>query len=258
MVFFYSYSFFKFQIKSKIIYRLNKSEYKKFFSQYRFAFWQKDGLEIGGPSNLFLSEVLPVYNWANHIDGCNFSDNTIWEGNIKGNVYEYRSGKYGTQYISDGRDLTFIENEKYDFILSCHCLEHIANPLKAIEEWARVLKSGGFIVLVVPDKRFTFDHKRDYTSFEHLLSDYESDVQETDLIHLPEILKLHDLRLDPGAGNSYEGFKKRSENNLINRALHHHVFSPRITEQCFNYLHLDVVNQYFVPPFHQITIAKKG
>jgi len=32
---------------------------------------------------------------------------------------------------------------KYDFLLASHCLEHMANPLCAFQEWLRVLKKKG-------------------------------------------------------------------------------------------------------------------
>lgn len=257
MISFYSYSFFRLQVKSKAAWIWNKKRYKNFFSKYRQAFDKKNGFEVGGPSSLFLSEVFPVYHWANRVDGCNFNNNTLWEGDIKGHEYRYMPNKAGTQYILDGTDLNLIKDEQYDFVLSSHCLEHIANPLKALKEWCRILKHDGFMVLILPDKKITFDRRRAYTSFDHLLSDYASGMQENDLSHLPEILELHDLKLDPDAGMDRSAFRKRGENNFINRALHHHVFSWDVLEQCFRYSNVSVIARYFVAPFHQIIIGKK-
>lgn len=126
-------------------------------------------------------------------------------------------------------------------MLSSNNLEHIANPIKALKEFVRAAKSGGIIVVLVPDKRYTFDHKRDYTSFEHMLQDYEQDTPETDLTHLPEILELHDLSMDPPAGD-FEHFKLRSEHNYENRCLHHHVFCEESLRKIFAYLGLEVID----------------
>ena len=71
-----------------------------------------------------------------------------------------------------------------------HCIEHIANPLKAISEWKRILKDNGLILLIVPHKDKTFDHNRPITSLSHLIEDMKTDVQEDDSTHLPEILEL--------------------------------------------------------------------
>jgi SAM-dependent methyltransferase len=40
----------------------------------------------------------------------------------------------------------------YDFCFASHVLEHIANPLKALQGWIRIVKPGGHIILVLPEK----------------------------------------------------------------------------------------------------------
>ncbi len=66
------------------------------------------------------------------------------------------------------------DTESMDYVYSSHCIEHIPTPLVAIQDWHRVLKIGGFIVIVVPHQflyekkanlpsRFNGDHKRFYT-----------------------------------------------------------------------------------------------
>lgn len=188
------------------------------------------GVEIGGPSAVF-RVALPLYHLVRGLDGVNFSAHTIWEGRIKaGDSFEYRRDKRGTQFIAEATDLGEIPSARYDFLLSSNCLEHVANPFKALIEWRRVIKTGGGLVLVVPNQAKNFDHRRPVTTFEHLLDDFGRDVGEDDLTHLDEILALHDLRRDLPAGGR-KRFKKRSMNNFENRALHHHVFDVRLIEE---------------------------
>ena len=178
------------------------------------------------------------------LDGCNFSNITIWEGNIEsGEKYNYYKNKNGVQYISEATDLSLIPNSKYDFIISSNCLEHVANPLKAIEEWIRVVKKGGLLLLVLPNKEYCFDHNRSVTEFSHLLKDYENNITENDLTHLDEILNLHDLKMDKPAG-SLEQFRERSLKNFENRALHHHVFDINLLKEIFSYFKLEVLLTY--------------
>ena len=113
-------------------------------------------------------------------------------------------------------------------------MEHIANPLKAIKEWLRIIKNGGYIIIVVPEKSFCFDHKRDYSKFSTLLSQYEKDVGEDDLSTLPEILSKHDLSLDLPAGD-LGNFTKRSLDNFNNRGLHHYVYNDELLIEICNY-----------------------
>jgi SAM-dependent methyltransferase len=219
----------------------------------------KIGLEIGGPSPVFGRRgLLPVYPIVARLDNCNFSNQTIWEGAIReGATFHYDKRRTpGNQYITEAADLKSIPSESYDFVLSSHTLEHIANPLLALSEWKRVLKEDGILVLVVPHKDGTFDHRRPVTKLEHLLQDFERRTTEADLTHLPEILRLHDLALDPGAGDS-PSFKRRSEGNLENRCLHHHVFDTQLAVEVVHHMGLQIHAAEAVLPYHIFIVAQR-
>ncbi len=231
----------------------------KEFNELRTYFEGKQGLEIGGPSAIFMDKsVLPIYNIVGSCDNCNFSSETVWQRNIReGLEFKYHPKKpAGYQFICEASNLDRIDNERYDFVIASHVIEHIANPLKAILEWKRVLHVGGVILLVCPHKERTFDHRRPVTPLSHIIDDYNKGVDEYDLTHLPEILELHDLSLDPEAG-SYEKFLARSKKNFANRCLHHHVFITESWISILNYLNLEIVCLEEVPPFHIIAVGKK-
>lgn len=237
-------------------YFVKKSRPIKDFNKYIKYFKGKNGIEIGGMSNIFSNE-LPIYPIVKNMDGCNFSATTVWEGTIKeGENYNFFKSEVGYQYIYEASDLGKIPNEKYDFIVSSHCLEHCANTFKVIKEWLRVIKKGGAILLILPDRKFTFDHKRPITEFDHLLKDFNDNVDENDLTHLPEILKLHDLEMDKKAV-SIEKFEKRSLDNFNNRCLHHHVFDFDLLKKIFEYHNIETVNVSFAKPYHQIILGVK-
>ena len=217
----------------------------------------KSGIEIGGPSKVFYRR-LPVYQRASSIDGLNFSENTIWEGAIKeGHTYTYWRSKVGRQYIDEAADLKSVPSEAYDFLLSSNCLEHIANPLRALLEWKRVIKPGGVAVILVPNKIYNFDHKIPYTAFEHLVEDLDRQTKEDDLTHLPEILSLHDLSRDPAAG-SFEDFRRRSQQNFTNRCLHHHVFSLDVLQRCAQYCGLNVLRGTSTKTDHWVFVSRQA
>lgn len=208
-------------------------------------FRKLNGIEIGGPSRMFSYKgLIPIYKVINQLDGCNYSAQTIWEKSKSGkSKQQYSCFKEGIQYISDATDLSQIPDSKYDFIISSNCLEHIANPFKALNEWLRVIKKDGLILLVLPNKDFCFDWKRPVTKFSHLVEDYENDTQENDLTHLEEILTLHDLEMDKQAG-TLEQFKARSLNNIENRALHHHIFDLDLLREIYGYFNLEILRTY--------------
>lgn len=210
------------------------------YKRYRYYLKGKSGIEIGGPSPFFNNQ-LPIYSVINSCDGVNFNSSTVWEGEIKeGENYSYLNFKLGYQFICDAVELKQIPDNKYEFVLSCNNLEHIANPLKAVKEWLRVLKKDGLLLLVLPFKESNFDHKREYTNFNHLLEDFNNNIKEDDLTHLDEILKLHDLSLDKEAG-TFEEFKARSFKNFENRCLHHHVFSDSLLKEIYKHFNLEVL-----------------
>lgn len=90
--------------------------------------FNKKGLEIGGPSPT--GNIL--YQNATTIDNVIFSKNTIWASHT--HEYNYYDNKKGKVIINDAVNISLVQNESYDFCFSSHSLEHIANPLKAINE----------------------------------------------------------------------------------------------------------------------------
>lgn len=200
----------------------------------------RSGIEVGGPSAVFRT-ILPVYEYVRALDGVNFATDTIWEGQIsEGAEFAYFPGKTGRQFIAEATDLSAIDAQ-YDFLLSSNCLEHVANPIKALQEWRRLIRPGGGFVLVLPNKASNFDHRRPVTTLDHLLADFSEDVGEDDMTHLEEILALHDLSMDPPAGTLSQ-FRERSLDNLHNRTLHHHVFDEQLIDALLRHLDFDVVD----------------
>lgn len=232
---------------------------RAWFKHYRSFFEGKIGLEIGGPSGIFSDKgMIPIYRYAERIDNCNFSNETIWGGSIPGGpTYRYSDQKVGNQFICEGNDLKGIAEETYDFVIASHSIEHFADPIKAVKEWSRVLKRGGALLVVAPDKRFTFDHRRQITSFEHLVEDHRSGIGEDDLTHLGEILSLHDLLLDSGVGTAQE-FAERARKNNKHRSLHQHVFDRDLLRRLFSYCGVEVLTVDFALPCHTIMMGRKA
>lgn len=194
----------------------------------------KAGVEIGGPTKLF-SEI---YSMCLSCDNVNFSLNTVW-GQNETHSFCYKDRCLGNILVMDATDMSGIEDKKYDFVLSSNNLEHIANPLKALKEFSRIVKTGGLVEVIVPRKEDTFDHKRDFTAFEHLREDYINEVGEEDLTHLPEIIEKHDYDMDIGCGGK-QNFIERAQKNCDNRCLHHHVFDEECLRKSFEFAGLEI------------------
>ena len=198
----------------------------------------KLGVEVGGPSPYGYEPISIIYKNANSIDNVIFSKDTIWSSHSS--LYSYYYGKTGNVIINDAVNIYLVKNDSYDFCFSSHSLEHIANPLKALSEWLRIIKKGGYIIIIVPEKSDCFDHKREYSKFSVLLSQYEKNVGEHDLSSLYEILMNHDLSMDPPAGD-FVAFTKRSLDNFYNRCLHHYVYNDELLMEICNYFKCEFI-----------------
>jgi len=228
----------------------------KSFEKYLPHISGKSGLEIGGPSAVFRrGNVLPIYAEIGRLDNCDFSKSTVWAKHSEEFLFD-ASKPPGNTIFCDGSALVEVPDATYEVLLSCHNLEHFANPVRALKEWQRVLKPGGALVLVLPYYRNTFDHKRTPTKVDHMLEDFERSTGEDDLTHLPEILERHDLKRDPGAG-SREQFHARSLDNFANRCLHHHVFDENNSRELLSRSGFEVLAVESAMPFHICLLARQ-
>lgn len=51
-------------------------------------------------------------------------------------------------------DIKEVTNRTFDFIMCCHVLEHISNPMEIIEIMTKSLNSGGYLYIEVPNENF--------------------------------------------------------------------------------------------------------
>jgi SAM-dependent methyltransferase len=73
----------------------------------------------------------------------------------------------------DAQVLDNVEDDSFDFLYSSHCLEHLDDPYVAMENWIRVVKPGGHLIVDVPDEdlyeqgvwpsRYNTGHKTTWT-----------------------------------------------------------------------------------------------
>lgn len=209
-------------------------------------------LEPGGPSQIFgrLGEV-PVYRALGALDTLDYAETTLWSGGLKDRPRVRR------RMIGEAGHLSDIDADVYDAVLASHVLEHLANPLGALAEWQRVVRPEGHVLLVLPHRDATFDHRRPVTTIEHLRADAAAEMAEDDLTHLEEVLALHDLARDPGAPDP-ETFERRCRENPSMRGMHHHVFDSLAVLRLCREAELEV--RALVPrePFHIVCLCRVG
>ncbi|RCW80162.1 class I SAM-dependent methyltransferase [Phyllobacterium bourgognense] len=71
-------------------------------------------------------------------------------------------------YVANDGDLSVID-AKFSAVISCHCIEHQPDLIRHFNQVERLLEPGGKYYLVIPDKRYCFDHFIDPSSLQAVL-----------------------------------------------------------------------------------------
>jgi hypothetical protein len=133
----------------------------------------------------------------------------------------------------------------------------MANPLKALKNWSRITKPGGFIVLLLPRKEFIFDHKRPTTTFSHLMTDYTTDMQETDNTHLEEFVRCYDENMNLGNVHSRSDVVRLAVRHSESGVIHHHTWDDVLAAEAVTWAGFKVIEIGYYPPFHIVCVGVK-
>lgn len=121
----------------------------------------------------------------------------------------------------DACDLSFIADGDLDFVYSSHLLEHIQDTKKALKEWWRTLKIGGYLVLYLP-------HCDLYPRIgtEGSNPDHKHDFSQSDIMgHMLEIdgweLLVDELRAERMEYSFLQVYQKTVSGHVTNLAVKH-------------------------------------
>jgi SAM-dependent methyltransferase len=76
-----------------------------------------------------------------------------------------------------------VPDESQDFVIHSHVLEHFPDPIKALQEWYRVIRPDGYVFMIIPHKERTFDRDRPRTT-----------LDETRKRHAGQIIPVPDVK----------------------------------------------------------------
>jgi len=130
------------------------------------------GLEIG-PSHNPLASKSKGFNVeiVDHLDANGlkekYKDHQVNLNNIE-----------EVDYVVDGRPLDELigKKEYYDWIIASHVVEHVPNLVGFLQQCEKLLKFGGRLSLIIPDKRYCFDFFNNTTSTGQLLQAYNQNL----------------------------------------------------------------------------------
>lgn len=155
--------------------------------------------------------------------------------------HEFAGERCLADFYGEACSLPF-HNNSLDYVASSHVLEHVSNPIKAICEWYRVLRPGGIMYVVVPDRRFTWDHRRELTPVAHMLDDYARNTTDCDATHIDDFVENVDwATYSPATPSEQVPAEKQklkqiyhetvADGRIIN--IHFHVFEPSNVVELF-------------------------
>ena len=116
------------------------------------------------------SRFFSRYFVGNGIDiGCGTDSLEIYQSFFPG----IKSVKGWDLADGDAQYMSSVPDKFFDFVHSSHCLEHVNDPYVALDNWIRICKNEGHLIIVVPDEdlyeqgkwpsQFNSDHKHTFT-----------------------------------------------------------------------------------------------
>lgn len=133
------------------------------------------GLEIGPLASPRVRKSEGPIRYLDHAGAAELKQKYESDLGMRGRLDEIVDVDYvigDKQTISDA----VMADAPFDYVIACHVLEHIPDPIDWMDDIARILRPGGVLSLVIPDKRYCFDINRSLTEI--------SDLVDANLRHL--------------------------------------------------------------------------
>lgn len=119
-------------------------------------------------------EQMPAEEW-----------NRLYNG---GGKYPTRPDLWDRYIVGDAAALP-VADGSLDFVFGSHVFEHLVNPLGHLARWARKLRKGGRVIMVVPDLNGTKDGVHDRCSLDSLIDELRRDIWEPETLHYSRHLR---------------------------------------------------------------------
>lgn len=232
------FSFYKNKFKNKIKFELRKIGLLPFPGIAK-DLCIGDGIEIGA---LSYPAKLPK---ARSIKYADIGDQKKTKEQIKDLGYKGYKGNHVNVDIFFGQDRPPLASQldsSKNFIYSNNSLEHSANPISTIVDYLRVIKRGGVIYTIIPNKEKTYDRKRLTTKISKLIEKFLKNDWSYSLEEFEELFKNtidHEVYKNKSIKNIRSEWKKNS-------GLHHiHTFDIHSTSELVSFI-MNNHNSYLI------------
>ncbi len=209
-----SYVFHRGQREARdVVLRCRASDRKTIREDVALRFLRGEGVEIGAldfPLRLPRGVQVRYVDYQDAIGLCETYGSTLREGRPL----------VVPDVVDDGSRLASFADTSLDFIVANHVLEHVEDPIAALQHQLRVLRPGGVLYLTLPDARESFDAPRKRTTVEHLLRDHREGPHVSRRDHYEECARL----IEGHRGETVESRVREMETQDLRP--HFHVWEP--------------------------------
>ena len=94
----------------------------------------------------------------------------------------------------DAQEMSNVKDNFFDFVHSSHCLEHLDSPVKGFNNWLRIVKPSGYLIITVPDEdlyeqgvfpsTWSDEHKWTFTIYKDKSWNNDKSINIVDLIKM--------------------------------------------------------------------------
>lgn len=79
--------------------------------------------------------------------------------------------------VANGDNLP-VDDNSVDFVINSHVIEHMFDTIKALKEWYRVIKPGGYIFTIAPITRCVPNETRPTSTLQELIKRHNGKIKE--------------------------------------------------------------------------------
>ncbi len=128
------------------------------------------GIEIGPLRSPRISKERGPVRYLDHTDTAHLREKYAANGPMQGRLDEIVE----VDYALNGRSIseTVRDDAPFDYVVASHVIEHIPDPVGWMIDIGSILRLGGILSLVIPDKRYCFDVNRTLTGPGDLVDAY--------------------------------------------------------------------------------------
>ncbi len=130
-------------------------------------------------------------------------------------------------YVCKDENYCSVVTEKFDVVIAAHVAEHVVGFIRYFQSLRQLLVDGGYLLIVLPDKRYSFDKFRPDTNLAHLVFEHLNPDLPWKSLHSLETAMYYDMQYVQGLNQPSErlnlSYLAKSANEW-HPGIHSHVF----------------------------------